>query len=1181
MKKYLLLLFAITISCRAHAQCLTNSLKINTGYNTITNTAIAGGANGATPVVDPHWILTAASPAVGPAIAGTPIPGITAVVPGANANVIQNAGPWATNPAANPGNWISCVNSNTYNDPGTGAPLNMTLGRPFRMCAADSVKIDIYIADDNYISATNVDGTMPLGFSQPAGPIPSYFTTYSHFVQTVYLTPGTHTINFVVNNYPVAGSNPTGLNVYGTVSSATGLNSLVSESYASCASYVCGANCNTLSLPDTIHICEGGHDTLRGVVTGTDPITSILWTPSTGLSSATVLRPEVTVGTTSGWYHLTVTSLSPYNMVNNGDFSLGNTGFSSTYTYVTGAGSLVPEATYAITTNVTLVHPGAVSFGDHTTGTGNMMAVNGSSSPTSIWCQTIPVTTFTDYSFSAWAANWSTSSTGAAAPVLQFQINSALIGTPLILTSAPGVWTNFAATWNSGPATTATICIYDLCTVLGGNDFSLDDISFRPACISRDSEYVAVNLIDTTSTSHDTLVCAPVTAVTLTAPAGYSSYVWSTGATTASITVAAAGNYRVYCRTGCATLVDTMKVLIAPVDTSYNSYDSSACASVPLITLTAPPGYSSYTWNTGATTSSINVTTPGNYWVYLPGPCTMVVDTFHVTFRPLPVINLGNDTAFCTGGTLVLTSPQPPGYTYEWSTGSSGSTITVTTTGTYWLHVMGTNGCDYTDTIHVAVDPLPLVDLGPDSINCKGMPVDLQSAYTYPSTYTYLWNTLATTSAITAISSGTYWLRVSSNIGCSATDTVNIQILYDTVTLYTNDTAICRGASVQVIVTGNPLSTYNWTPTAGIANPTLSSPIITPDTSALYIMTAHLTGCPDLKDSFYLDVQPNPVVYIGGNRQVCLYDTLHIHTSVSPSWYTHYTYSWNASPDLDFLNLPNVVYKAGVPQTIVVTVTTPAGCKGIDSAHIYVLPGVLAKVDSVFDVCPHDSIQVKPSGGETYAWSPALYLDDPNSPMPWIRPLTSQVYTMIASNQYGCTDTQTVSVIVRPSAIIFMPDSVIIHPGESYHIMPQTNCVSFLWTPSGGLDNPFISDPVAASLLDTKYIVFGSTEFGCKTIDSISVYSSPGTLLDLPNAFAPGSTNSVFRINKRGLATLKYFRIYNRWGNLVYEGNNIDAGWDGKYNGAPQPYGVYVYEVEAIASDGTTFRKRGNVTLIR
>jgi gliding motility-associated-like protein len=162
-----------------------------------------------------------------------------------------------------------------------------------------------------------------------------------------------------------------------------------------------------------------------------------------------------------------------------------------------------------------------------------------------------------------------------------------------------------------------------------------------------------------------------------------------------------------------------------------------------------------------------------------------------------------------------------------------------------------------------------------------------------------------------------------------------------------------------------------------------------------------------------------------------------------------------------------------------------------------------------------------------------------------------------------------------------MPDSVIIHPGESYHIMPQTNCVSFLWTPSGGLDNPFISDPVAAPLLDTKYIVFGSTEFGCKVTDSISVYSSPGTLIDLPNAFAPGSTNSVFKVNKRGLATLKYFRIYNRWGNLVYEGKNIDAGWDGKYNDVPQPYGVYVYEVEAVASDGTIFRKRGNVTLIR
>jgi gliding motility-associated-like protein len=1180
MKKYLLFLFAILAGSYAQAQCLTNSLRINTGYNPITGTAIAGGANGATPVVDPHWILTAVSPGVATAIAGTAIPGLIEVIPGNNADVIQNVGAWALNPIGNPGNWISCLNSNTYTDPGTGAPLNMTLGRPFKMCAEDDITISIYIANDNYISATNVDGTIPLTFSQPAGPITSYYTGYTFFTQTVHLTPGTHTINFVVNNYNVASSNPTGLNVYGTVSSATSLNSLVSESYASCASFACGATCNSISLPDTLHICEGGSDTLRATIVGTDPVTTIAWTPATGLSSSTVLRPEVTVGTTSGWYHLTVTSLSPFNLVNNGDFSLGNTGFTSTYTYVTGAGSLLPASTYGVTTNVTLIHPGAVSFGDHTTGTGNMMAVNGSGTPTSIWCQTIPVTPFTDYNFSAWVANWSTASTGLAAPILQFQINGGLIGTSITLTSPAATWVNFFATWNSGTSTTANICIYDLCTALTGNDFVLDDISFRPACRSVDSEYVAVNLIDTTHVSNDTLVCAPVTAVTLTAPAGYTSYTWNTGATTSSITVTSAGNSWVYCRSACTVLTDTIKVKIAPADTSYNSYDSTACASVPFITLTAPAGYPSYSWNTGATTSSINVTTPGNYWVYLPGPCTMVIDTFHVTYHPLPVINLGNDTAFCSGNTLVLSSLQPPGNTYQWSTGSTSDSIYVSTSGTYWLHV--NNGCDYTDTIHIAVDPLPVVNLGPDTNNCVGAPVVLQSMFIYPSTYTYLWNGLATTSSITAISSGTYWLRVSSNAGCSATDTIIVQVLYDTVTLHTNDTALCRGKALQVYVTGNPVNTYIWTPTAGIATPTAGSPIILADTSALYIMTAHYPGCPDIVDSFYLDIQPNPIVYMGGNKQVCPYDTLHLHGAVSPAWYSHYTYAWAPPVFLDRTNNADVVFTAGDTQTVILTVTTPAGCIGVDSGRIYVFPAIVAHVDSVFNVCPHDSVQLLPSGGVAYNWSPALYLDDSTSAQPWVRPITSQTYRMVATSQYGCTDTLSISITVSPGAVIYMPDSVTIYPGESYYINPQTNCTNFFWTPSAGLSSPFISNPVASPLLDTKYIVYASTEHGCITADSISIYANPGSLIDVPNAFTPGTApNSIFKVLKRGIATLNYFRIYNRWGNLVYEGKDIDAGWDGTFNGQPQPIGVFVYEIEAITNTGTVFHKHGNVTLLR
>ncbi|HTM67206.1 MAG TPA: gliding motility-associated C-terminal domain-containing protein, partial [Flavipsychrobacter sp.] len=82
--------------------------------------------------------------------------------------------------------------------------------------------------------------------------------------------------------------------------------------------------------------------------------------------------------------------------------------------------------------------------------------------------------------------------------------------------------------------------------------------------------------------------------------------------------------------------------------------------------------------------------------------------------------------------------------------------------------------------------------------------------------------------------------------------------------------------------------------------------------------------------------------------------------------------------------------------------------------------------------------------------------------------------------------------------------------------------------------------------------------------------------------FTPGSApNEILKINRRGDATLKYFRIYNRWGTKVFETTDINEGWDGKYKGSVQPMGVYIYMIDATTQAGKHFYKQGNVTLIR
>ena len=165
-------------------------------------------------------------------------------------------------------------------------------------------------------------------------------------------------------------------------------------------------------------------------------------------------------------------AISGPNLVVNGNFSL-NTGFSSGYTYST---NLVPEGTYWVGPNPQTVHPSFQPCGDNTTGTGNMMVVNGAPTPgINIWCQTIPVDPGMNYNFCTAV----TTVVGASPAVLQFSINGAALGGGFTAPTTTCTWLQFNQSWNSGVSTSAQICIVNQNTVPNGNDFALDDISFR------------------------------------------------------------------------------------------------------------------------------------------------------------------------------------------------------------------------------------------------------------------------------------------------------------------------------------------------------------------------------------------------------------------------------------------------------------------------------------------------------------------------------------------------------------------------------------------------------------------------------------------------------------------------------------------------------------------------------
>ncbi|MBS1743904.1 MAG: proprotein convertase P-domain-containing protein, partial [Bacteroidetes bacterium] len=251
--------------------------------------------------------------------------------------------------------------------------------------------------------------------------------------------------------------------------------------------------------------------------------TSWLW--STGATTSSVLvnlagNYTVTATTAAGCTN-SVTVPVAQELVVNGDFSAGDAGFSSSYGSVAyTSGCMYPEAIYTVGPDPNFTH--GYFFGhDHTTGSGNMLIVNGSGTPVSVWQQTITVQPNTTYYFSAWAM-----SLNDAAPFaqLQFDINGSGIGTTAVLpagpnsTSAPYSWTQFYGSWTSGAGvTSATVSIKDLQTAFGGNDFGIDDISFGTLA-------TFVSLSSASGTDAQT-VCqnAPITNITYTAGGGVGS----------------------------------------------------------------------------------------------------------------------------------------------------------------------------------------------------------------------------------------------------------------------------------------------------------------------------------------------------------------------------------------------------------------------------------------------------------------------------------------------------------------------------------------------------------------------------------------------------------------------------------------------------------------------------------
>ncbi|GGH65012.1 T9SS type B sorting domain-containing protein [Phaeocystidibacter marisrubri] len=242
------------------------------------------------------------------------------------------------------------------------------------------------------------------------------------------------------------------------------------------------AQCNVSANTDTASACVG--DTVYLSASGAS---SYDWSGSSSLSCSSCATPYVIVGNTPDTIILKGTSASNVPAVN-GDFTSGNTGFTSQYVY--NATSIWNEGTYAVGTNPNSVHPNFGTWGDHTTGSGNYMLVNGSTSGNRIlWQQNVAFPANTTVTMTWWMLTFVTPPGS-----LILRVNGQNIGAQISTPNSAGVWSRAQFSFTTPNATgNSNIQIITVSSLVAGNDFGLDDISFFYNCESYDTVYVVPN----------------------------------------------------------------------------------------------------------------------------------------------------------------------------------------------------------------------------------------------------------------------------------------------------------------------------------------------------------------------------------------------------------------------------------------------------------------------------------------------------------------------------------------------------------------------------------------------------------------------------------------------------------------------------------------------------------------
>lgn len=649
----------------------------------------------------------------------------------------------------------------------------------------------------------------------------------------------------------------------------------------------------------------------------------------------------------------------------------------------------------------------------------------------------------------------------AQAPVANFTLSNSTIcaGQSVTFTdNSTNTPTSWSWTVNGGTPTTATTQNVTS-TFANAGTYNITLIASNSAGSNTTTKTLTVVANPTISVTPASPSVCSGSSTTLTA-SGASTYSWNTGASSAAITVSPTANTN-YTVTGTANGCSSASITSVSVKSNPTV---TATAATPTIcsgnsaTIIAN-GATSYSWNTGATGSSLAVSpsTTTTYTVTGTTNGCSASATQTINVNTTPTVNISSTaTTLCSGNSTTLTASGAT--TYSWSNGSTSNSITVSPTTTTAYTVVGTTlGCSGSKNQTITVNTTPTVVLTASKTTiCNGESITLSAA----GANLYSWSNGQTTASIIVnpTSNTTYTVTGSSTTGCSDVKMVSITVnQLPTVAISANNSSICAGSSSTL--TGTGANTYSWS-----SGQSTSSITVSPSITTTYTLTGTSNGCSsNATQQITVNSLPN-VQASAVNSTICSGNSTTLNASGSSS------YSWSNG------SIGSSVSVNPLTSTVYTVTGSNGTCSNTSQVSVTVnqspSPVITASTNGV---CPGESAVLTASGASTYSWSTGS-----SSNSITVSPSAATIYTLVGTSN-GCSVMVTKTITVGAQPVVNVSASLNTICAGSNTTLTASGATNYSWS-NGASGNSIVVNPTQ----NTSYNVWGNNG-GCADSASVSI----------------------------------------------------------------------------------------------